>query len=111
MAAARSHRLARGGGSIEDLWEFNEKWSHRAIFHCAIDRERGRARGRFYHCRFRRRTACPTPSAAAELVVPDFAEVNRRIDELQMPRSLLRNFFPISKTRCVCPSAPWHVSW
>ena len=100
MAGARSHLLARGG-SIEDLWEFNEEIVARAIFHCAIPIVS--AIGHeidFTIADFVADLRAPTPSAAAELVVPDFAEVNRRVDELAMClQRNLRNFLTYQETR------------
>jgi exodeoxyribonuclease VII large subunit len=93
--------LARGGGSIEDLWEFNEEIVARAIFHCAIPIVS--AIGHevdFTIADFVADLRAPTPSAAAELIVPDFAEVNRRIDELAAClRRCLRNFLSHQQTR------------
>ena len=93
--------LARGGGSIEDLWEFNEEIVARAIFHCAIPIVS--AIGHevdFTIADFVADLRAPTPSAAAELIVPDFSEVNRRIDELAAClHRCLRNFLSHQQTR------------
>jgi exodeoxyribonuclease VII large subunit len=93
--------LARGGGSIEDLWEFNEEIVARAIFHCAIPIVS--AIGHevdFTIADFVADLRAPTPSAAAELIVPDFAEVNRRIDGLAACLDrCLRNFLSHQQTR------------
>ena len=43
---------------------------------------RGRTRNRFHHCRFRGGLRAPTPSAAAELIVPAAVELDRRVNEL-----------------------------
>jgi exodeoxyribonuclease VII large subunit len=73
--------VTRGGGSIEDLWEFNEEMVARAIFHSAVPIVS--AVGHeidFTMCDFVADLRAPTPSAAAELIVPDVVELQRQID-------------------------------
>jgi exodeoxyribonuclease VII large subunit len=73
--------ITRGGGSIEDLWEFNEEIVARAIFNSAVPIVS--AVGHeidFTICDFVADLRAPTPSAAAELIVPDIIDLRRRID-------------------------------
>ncbi len=93
--------VARGGGSIEDLWEFNEEIVARAIVDVsvpvvsAIGHEID-----FTICDFVADLRAPTPSAAAELIVPDIVDLRRRIAELAASlRKCLRNFVEHQKTR------------
>ena len=73
--------ITRGGGSIEDLWEFNEEIVARAIFNSAVPIIS--AVGHeidFTICDFVADLRAPTPSAAAELIVPDITDLQRQID-------------------------------
>jgi exodeoxyribonuclease VII large subunit len=93
--------IARGGGSIEDLWEFNEEIVARAIFHSAIPIVS--AVGHeidFTIADFVADLRAPTPSAAADVIVPDVTELARRVNELEnCLRKYLRNFIQQSLTR------------
>jgi exodeoxyribonuclease VII large subunit len=73
--------VTRGGGSIEDLWEFNEEIVARTIFHSSVPIVS--AVGHeidFTISDFVADLRAPTPSAAAELIVPDNIDLQRRID-------------------------------
>jgi exodeoxyribonuclease VII large subunit len=86
--------VGRGGGSMEDLWAFNEEPVARAIFESeipivsAVGHETD-----FTVADFVADLRAPTPSAAAEIAAADAGELNSRINQLQMSLEHLLKFY------------------
>ena len=80
--------VGRGGGSIEDLWAFNEEIVARAIYECntpvisAVGHEVD-----FTIADFVADKRAATPTGAAEIAVPDKMELNKLIKQLELRSS------------------------
>lgn len=90
--------LARGGGSIEDLWAFNEEIVARAIHASqipivsAVGHETD-----FTIADFVADLRAPTPSAAAEMISPAAADLSARIEQLEGSLARAMNYYLLQR--------------
>lgn len=90
--------VGRGGGSIEELWAFNTEEVARSVFECntpiisAVGHETD-----YTICDFVADLRAPTPSAAAELAVPEITSERMNINNFEITLESLINNIIVSK--------------
>lgn len=93
--------LARGGGSLEDLWPFNEEIVANAIFQCRIPIVSGIGHETdFTIADYVSDIRAPTPSAAAELISPNVLDMHAFLNKewLRLQQSMFKRLEILSQT-------------
>lgn len=86
--------VARGGGSLEDLWAFNEEELVKAVFACSRPVVSGVGHEvDVTLCDLAADVRAPTPTAAAEMVVPKVSDLSQRVGELERRLSDVDRWF------------------
>ncbi|MCG3162497.1 MAG: Exodeoxyribonuclease 7 large subunit [Acidobacteria bacterium] len=86
--------VGRGGGSIEDLWAFNEEQVARAIYESEIPVVSAVGHETDYTIAdFVADHRAPTPSAAAEIVATELNDLDLRIEQLQNSLTRVMNYY------------------
>lgn len=86
--------LGRGGGSIEDMWPFNEEIVARAIYHCSIPTISAVGHEVDYTIAdFVADLRAPTPTGAAELAVPNLIDLEKHLSQLsiRLKEAMIKN--------------------
>lgn len=93
--------IARGGGSIEDLWPFNEEMVARSVFNSKLPIISAVGHDTDYTiCDFVADMRAPTPSAAAELVLPEKVIIQAIITNSQTRmKNAIRKQLKVNSTR------------
>lgn len=93
--------IARGGGSLEDLWNFNEELLARTIYDCQTPIISGVGHEvDFTICDFVADCRCATPTAAAIKATPDLTEMRIRLNQdYQLLFNRMNHYLDVTKSQ------------